>query len=95
MKVDSVTFCRQVKVGTEYTAEINSVRHVIVVDMGARCVRVDRTVIPFECVSSFQEALPDLSCPECQQKFVDARAIGAHRRHKHGVRGESVGRGET
>lgn len=28
-----------------------------------------------------------LLCPECEQEYSNASALGSHRRHKHGVKG--------
>ncbi len=45
--------------------------------------------VPSSQVIRLERANDMLVCPECQAEFANSKALGSHRRHKHGVSGEA------
>lgn len=90
MKLSRVNLARAMGIGRHHKAELTAETDgEITGDMQSRTVRVGNQVIPFEAVNSMTEKDPGEVCPECKEKFVDLRALGAHRRHRHGIKGAS------
>ncbi len=50
-------------------------------------ITVGMRVFPLSHVKAMVRAEIGPTCPECGHSFMDARALGAHRHHKHGVKG--------
>lgn len=89
MKLARVNLARAMAVGRYHKAELTEEQDgEMQADLGSRTIRLGNQLIPFEAVNSMTQADPGETCPECAEKFNDARALGVHRRHKHGVKGE-------
>lgn len=87
----------------KWLTSVAAVEHRLEVDSARRFVTVDGCEVPWPHVlrvdyeqDAAESASEDYSvkgvanpvqCPECGQLLADARALGAHRRHKHGVVG--------
>ncbi len=91
MKVTTAILSFATHTGSRTTAELNSVIDGdIRVDLERRLLRFGARLerhIPLESVRTFTTSSNWLLCPECAHEFEDARGLGAHRAHKHGVKG--------
>jgi hypothetical protein len=94
LQLVSVTFRAPVEIGREFVGHISAAQcGSLIADETARVVRVrgkmanDCECVPFELVTKYRYMPQSTTCPECGVEVQDARALGAHRRHKHGVKG--------
>lgn len=93
MKLSRVNLAKAMFIGRKHTAElVAETDGELTGDLTSRTVRVGNQIIPFEAVNSMTQSDPGEVCPECKaegvdKKLIDLRALGAHRRHAHGVKG--------
>jgi len=91
MKLSRVNLARAITIGRKHGADIVAENGVeLTADMGARVIWVggeSKQFIPFEALNVATPADPNEECPECQKKFTNLQALGAHRNKAHGVRG--------
>lgn len=92
MKLASVTLRAPTQVGRHHVAmlTLEVFPEGITLDVGQRLIRVGRDIIPLEAALVMREAEPGEQCPDCAEKFSSLQAVGAHRRHKHGVKGNET-----
>jgi len=101
MRLLEVFFVAPVTVpGYQATAHVRaSMVNVLEYDAASRMVLVGEDEYPRERVDHWKRLRrgepPQIKpmCELCERPFNDARALGAHQRHKHGVKGQSRGNG--
>ena len=90
MKLSRVTLSRAMMIGRKHGADLVAENGVeLEANFDSRVIWIGDQFIPFEAVNSGTKAEPTEECPECQKKFTNLQALGAHRNKAHGVRGAS------
>jgi C2H2-type zinc finger len=88
MKLARVNLARAITIGRKHGADIVAENGLeLEADMGSRVIWIGDQFVPFEAVNLATKAEADVPCPECQKKFTNLQALGAHRNKAHGVRG--------
>lgn len=84
--------------GGATTTQVDAGERRLSVDKRDQVVSVDNRDYPMSSVQHIEyeplpngaepiEAAPE-TCPECGKTLSNAKALGAHRKHKHGVKGK-------
>lgn len=88
MKLARVNLARAMSIGRHHIADLNAEANGdLEANFDQRVVWIGDQFIPFEAINTATKAESDVPCPECQKKFTNLQALGAHRNKAHGVRG--------
>jgi len=93
MRIEKVKFKSHVTIGRRTTVELLS-SECESMEFDGNVLRIDvdgmspTKLIPHGTIHEMDEAKKYEECPECGETFVNAKGLGGHRRHKHGVKGK-------